>query len=200
MTKAKPQTRTILLDPAPKGDMKFVAGADHDEWNLRLTRLVLGALPLNQLDTEALNEASVATLSGMVDMKPADPVEGMLIGQLVVAHEAAMKLYRRAWASDPADYFEGHTKLLQLADKAQRTVALLSERLDQHRNRGQQQIVVKHVTVNADQAVVTDSLVTGNGIDATTKCLTARTDKSMEGIQPSQKETVPVVEGGQKAK
>jgi hypothetical protein len=34
-------------------------------------------------------------------------------------------------------------------------------RTDQHRTRGQQQIVVKHVTVHADQAVVTDQLVTG---------------------------------------
>ena len=61
----------------------------------------------------------------------------------------------------PDDYFEAHTKYLQLADKATRTVALLTERLDQHRGRGQQQIVVKHVTVNADQAVVTDTVVTG---------------------------------------
>ena len=38
---------------------------------------------------------------------------------------------------------------------------MLTERLDQHRGRGQQQIVVKHVTVNADQAVVTDTVVTG---------------------------------------
>ena len=58
-------------------------------------------------------------------------------------------------------YFEANTKYLQLADKATRTVAMLTERLDQHRGRGQQQIVVKHVTVNADQAVVTDTVVTG---------------------------------------
>ena len=38
---------------------------------------------------------------------------------------------------------------------------MLTERLDQHRSRGQQQIIVKHVTVNADQAVVTDTVVTG---------------------------------------
>jgi hypothetical protein len=52
---------------------------------------------------------------------------------------------------------------MALADMASRTVALLSERLDQHRNRGQQQIVVKHVTVNADQAVVADQVVTTGG-------------------------------------
>jgi hypothetical protein len=38
---------------------------------------------------------------------------------------------------------------------------MLTERLDQHRGRGQQQITVKHVTVNADQALVADNITTG---------------------------------------
>jgi len=60
-------------------------------------------------------------MAGVVDMKPADPVEGVLISQIVVANEAALSLYRRAWACDPADYFEAHTKYLAQADKAART-------------------------------------------------------------------------------
>jgi hypothetical protein len=43
-------------------------------------------------------------------------------------------------------------------------VALLTERLDHHRGRGQQQITVKHVTTNnvtADQAIIADSVTTG---------------------------------------
>jgi hypothetical protein len=38
---------------------------------------------------------------------------------------------------------------------------MLIERLDQHRGHGQQQITVKHVTVNGDQALVADSINTG---------------------------------------
>jgi hypothetical protein len=82
-------------------------------------------------------------------------VEGMLVTQIVVAHEAALDMYRRAW-SQPPEYFEARCRYLQLADKAQRTVALLTERLDRHRGAGQQQITVKHVTVNADNAIVGD--------------------------------------------
>ena len=37
----------------------------------------------------------------------------------------------------------------------------VDRKLHQHRGRGQQQSVVKHVTVNADQAVVADQVVTG---------------------------------------
>jgi hypothetical protein len=74
-----------------------------------------------------------------------------------------LAMYRKGW-SQPPEYFEGRTKYLQLADKAARTVALLTERLDHHRGRGQQQITVKHVTTNnvtADQAIIADSVTTG---------------------------------------
>ena len=129
-------------------------------------------------------------MAGVVDMKPADPVEGILIAQLVVANEAALIWYRRAWACDPNPHFEAHTKYLQLADKASRTVALLTERLDQHRGRGQQQITVKHVTVNADQAVVTDQVVTGNAKAAAS--LTGEPAKPMTILEPTHIEAAPV--------
>jgi hypothetical protein len=70
----------------------------------------------------------------MIDMKPTDPIEGALISQLVTASHA---MYRRAWALPP-EHFEARMKYLALADKAARTVAMLTERLDHHRGRGQQ--------------------------------------------------------------
>jgi hypothetical protein len=52
------------------------------------------------------------------------------------------------------------------------------------------------VTVNADQAVVTDQIVTDKGKETiATKLLKAGTDKPMGIIQPTQKEAVPE-EGG----
>src|SRR4051812_49945364 len=69
-------------------------------------------------------------------------------------------MYRKGWAQPP-EYFQARTKYLQLADKAARTLVLLTERLDHHRGRGQQQIVVKHVTVNAEQAMVAETITTG---------------------------------------
>jgi hypothetical protein len=183
----------------PKGNWKVLGGGDRDQWNERLSTLVTRALPVNQKDTETLSRAGSAVVAGVVDMKPADPIEGMLISQLVVANEAALHLYRLAWLNN-AEYFEASAKYLQLADKASRTVAMLTERLDQHRNRGHQQIVVKHVTVNADQALVTDSVVTGkhNEAASSARLLAAATENPMEIIEPMQKETVPVGGGGAK--
>ena len=150
----------IEVEPALKAELKAVGGGNLDQWNLRLLNLVIRALPVDQKNAETVSHAGSAVVAGLVDMKPTDPIEGMLMSQLVVVNEAALKMYRLAWLNN-AEYFEASTKYLQLADKASRTVAMLTERLDQHRGRGQQQIVVKHVTVNADQALVTDTFVTG---------------------------------------
>jgi hypothetical protein len=193
----------IEIHAAPKGEWKALGGSDRDQWNERLSDLVTGALPVKQTNAEAVSHAGSAVAAGIVDMKPADPVEGMLISQLVVTNEAALKLYQLAWRNN-AEYFEASAKYLQLANNATRTVAMLTERLDHHRNQGKQQIVVQHTTtVNANQAVVTDSVVTGKQNDAASsaKLLAAVTDKPMEIREvEKQKETMPVVGGGMKAK
>ena len=152
--------RTVALDPNPKGELKKLGGSQADVWNLRLTNLVIGALPSDQSNSDTAKAASSAVCHAIVDIAPADPIEGILIAQLMAANEAALSMYRKGW-SQPPEFFQARTKYLQLADKAARTVLMLTERLDHHRGRGQQQIVVKHVTVNADQAVVTDSITTG---------------------------------------
>ena len=90
---------TIGIDPAPKGEWKVLGGGDRDEWNQRLSRLVVNALPVDLRNTKSVLEAGSAVISGVVDMKPADPIEGMLLSQIVVANEAAMNLYRLGWAN-----------------------------------------------------------------------------------------------------
>ena len=108
----------------------------------------------------------------------------ILISQIMAAHEAALSMYRRAWALPP-EFFEARMKYLAQADKAARTSMMLTERLDNHRGRGQQQITVKHVTVNADQAVVTETVVTGkstNNSEPSSAQLAAVTDQPMTPI------------------
>jgi hypothetical protein len=163
--KAPPQPRSITIDPNPKGELKRIGGSLADEWNLRLLNLVGGSLPIDHSDRETSNEAIKAVIQATADIAPADPIEGILIAQLMAANEASLAMYRKGWAQPP-EYFAARTKYLQLADKATRTVMMLTERLDHHRGRGQQQITVKHVTTNnvtADQAIIADSVTTGGG-------------------------------------
>jgi hypothetical protein len=64
---------------------------------------------------------------------------------------------------------------------------MLTERLDQHRGRGQQQIALKHVSVKADQAVVADQVVSGRTKQASVAgFLTAGSDPVMEMIDPAE--------------
>ena len=153
----------IAIEANPKGERKHLGGSQYDAWNDRLSNLVASAVPVNLKNLEEVQASSIAIFSGMIDINSTDPIEAMLVGQLIAANEAALAMYRKGW-SQPPEYFEGRTKYLQLADKAARTVVLLTERLDHHRGRGQQQITVKHVTTNnvtADQAIIADSVTTG---------------------------------------
>ena len=139
-----------------------------------------------------------AALQGLVSIRPDDAIEGMIAAQMVAAHHAALELYRRAWL--PGQGFEVQSRYLALADKAARTVAVLTEALDRHRGRGQQQITVKHITVNADQAVIADQVVgnPGGGIRAetrSTRCTCPCTCHPAVGEIEADKAAVPVAGG-----
>ena len=199
MTKSesKANVRHIAIDPDPKGNHKPIGGADHDAWNDWLAQNTAAALPIDQRDEATAVKATVALYSGMIDLKPTDPIEGILISQIMVAHQTSLSMYRRAWAQPP-EYLEARLRYLALADKAARTAMMLTERLDNHRNKGKQQIVVQHTTtVNANQAVVTDSVMTGKSKEAesSAKLLTAAAENPMAIL-----EAVTAEGGGTKAK
>jgi len=154
MGEKKPTPIKLELHAESNGKNKRLGGSQFDDWNNRLSDLIASALPI---DKAQFLEGATAAAYGMLEINPADPIEAMIAGQLIVANEAALTMYRRAWAQ-PSEYFEARRKYLALADKAARTVVLLSERLDQHRSRGQQQIIVKHVTVKAENAMVAEKV------------------------------------------
>jgi hypothetical protein len=161
----KPRTINLMLKPEPnESNLKSLGGGNADEWNRRLNDLTINTLPVgHSKNGETITTAAVAVCRGTMDIAPADPVEGILIAQLMAANEASLAMYSKGW-SQPPEYFQARTKYLQLADKAARTVMMLTERLDHHRGRGQQQITVKHVTTNnvtADQAIIADNVCTG---------------------------------------
>ena len=165
----------LKLDPnKAESKFKLLGGGKTDEWNKRLSDLTVNALPIaHSKNKDAITEACLAVSYGVMDIAPADPVEGILIAQLMAANEAALAMYQKGWAQPP-EYFQARTKYLQLADKAARTVMMLTERLDHHRGRGQQQITVKHVTTNnvtADQAIIADSVTTGGAARAMSRLL-----------------------------
>jgi hypothetical protein len=207
--KAKPNKDSeaikLKLDPnKPEGEFKLLGGGKMDEWNKRLSDITVNALPIaHSKNKDAITEACLAVSYGVMDMAPADPVEGILIAQLMAANEAALAMYQKGW-SQPPEFFEARTKYLQLADKATRTVVMLTERLDHHRGRGQQQITVKHVTTNnvtADQAIIADSVTTGGAQNVASAALLAASSEIPMSILSEARLTDPVGVGeGTKSK
>src|SRR4029077_3911936 len=195
----------LNLDPnKPEGNRKSLGGGKADEWNDRLSHLTFNALPIaHSKNEESITAACEAVSYGAMDIAPADPVEGILIAQLMAANEAALAMYQKGWAQPP-EYFEGRTKYLQLADKAARTVMMLTERLDHHRGRGQQQITVKHVTTNnvtADQAIIAESVTTGGARNVVSPALLAASSGTPMPILSETRQPDPVgVGGGPKSK
>jgi hypothetical protein len=192
----------LKLDPNnPESKFKLLGGGKMDEWNKRLSDITVNALPIaHSKNKDAITEACLAVSYGVMDMAPADPVEGILIAQLMAANEAALAMYQKGW-SQPPEYFQARTKYLQLADKAARTVLMLTERLDHHRGRGQQQITVKHVTTNnvtADQAIIADSVTTGGAArgNAASPALLAASSEAPMRILDETKAPDPVGAGG----
>jgi hypothetical protein len=192
----------VMIETKP-GHHKDLGGGESENWNLRQMQLIVSALPgASARDKKSLAEVGSAVISGLMDVKPTDPVEGMLTSQMIVAHEAALDMYRRAW-SQPPEYFAARCRYLQMADKAQRTLAILTERLDRHRGAGQQSITVKHVTVNADNAIVGDvNPPPGGGLSAEIK---DQPHALGHAIQPAlwsenpQREPVPVASDAERS-
>src|SRR5215217_3260706 len=115
----------------------------------------------------------------------------------MAANEASLAMCRRGW-SQPPEFFQARTKYLQLADKAARTVVMLTERLDHHRGRGQQQITVRHVTTNnvtADQAIIAQSVTSAGGRAVPPGLLAARSETPMPILEEARLPD-PVVVGG----
>jgi hypothetical protein len=147
----------ILLDPNPVPKIKALGGGNDDRWNNRVATGLIGSLP-SSYSAKGIDDVANATASGLIHINPSDPIEGMLAAQMISAHESALSLRRLAW--HPEQSFVVKAKFLELADKATRSLAMLADALDRHRGKGQQTVVVKHVTVNAEQAVVADQVVT----------------------------------------
>lgn len=204
MTKPK-VIKLKFRDPnRSEGKLKALGGGRWDEWNLRLFDLTSNALPIaHSKNTEKITAASLAVSCGMMDLAPADPVEGILIAQLMAANEASLAMYCKAW-EQPPEFFTARTKYLQLADKAARTAMMLTERLDHHRGRGQQQITVKHVTTNnvtADQAIIAENVTTGAGRNIASPALPAANSGAPMPILDEIKRPDPVGVGrGEKTK
>ena len=106
-----------------------------------------------EADPDESLRATNHALSIFYEIKPEDPVEAMLICQLVGVHNTAMDLLQKSQAAYLS--FERRQQAMNQAVKLTRTYALQMEALKKYRNGGQQTVTVQHVNVGSGgQAIV----------------------------------------------
>jgi len=147
-------TTVVANDPDDlKGALKFIGGSRSDSWNNILANQAVETLWLKNSDKAARDQQYGATVAALAGIRPRDELEGMLAGQLLAAHNAAMECYRRAMIGEQT--FEGRRENLSQANKLSRTYAALLDALNRHRGKGQQKVTVEHVHVHqGGQAIV----------------------------------------------
>src|SRR3954471_24297905 len=135
------------------GDLKFLGGSASDDFNTILAHQVTTTLWFGRADEDDRAKFRAAAVAGLAGIGPRDELEGMLGAQLIAAHSAVIKCYRRAMIPDQT--FEGHRESLTQANKLSRTYVTLLEALNRHRGKGQQKVTVEHVHVHpGGQAIV----------------------------------------------
>jgi glutamate mutase epsilon subunit len=166
-TPAKPeqpaQKVMNLGDPASReGKLKMLGGSLSDDFNNVLANDAVKALWTKNSDSAFTDRQIAAVAGALVGIGPQDELEGMLAGQMIAAHSAAMECYRRAMIGEQT--FEGRKENLAQANKLSRTYTTLLEALNRHRGKGQQKVTVEHVHVHqGGQAIVGAVTAEGGG-------------------------------------
>jgi hypothetical protein len=98
-----------------------------------------------------------AALASILEIDPQDSVELMLATQMTTVHNMSLEMSRRVMLSEQT--FAGVDANINRATKLMRTFTAQIEALNKYRNKGKQQITVKHQNVNVNdggQAVIGD--------------------------------------------
>jgi len=181
--------------------LRSISGSDDHDFTFILVRQVVAALWRENCDFDERQED--ATFAAMIGMKPRDALEGMLIGQVIASHNAAMECYRRAMISEQT--FEARRENLNQANKLSRTFAALTEALDRHRGKGQQRITVEHVNVHPGGQAIVGAVTSGGGSSPNSKEQTRATREiTYEPSTPMRSpdpewEAMPIARGAGKA-
>lgn len=183
--------------------LKDLGGSRADAWNSSLSNYLARALPTSSESFAKGSQESekIAALVAVADCKPADPLEAILLAQIVSANATGLDLARRAWIKDQS--LEARTKFLALADRSARTVATLIEALNRHRGKGQQIVRVERVTVNEGGQAIVGAVAHRGGGNAVenekqphgSSALAYAPGAAMLGQVETQREAVPVAGG-----
>lgn len=115
----------------------------------------------NNRDTYDAGYVASAILEAMLELKPADSIEAMIISQMLVLQNQSMYYMSLAIQAEHAKNQDRHinnaTKLMRLFNEK-------LESLNRYRRKGEQRVVVQHVNVNEGGQAIVGNVVGGGDI------------------------------------
>ena len=155
------------------GEKGLVVEEPQELWNLTLfeatgtTDPELGihffnqAFETNCIQSDDLTSLANKTLVTMHGIGPQDTLEGMLVAQMVGAHNLGMTCMKRAMIKD--QYPDAIYRYAKLAYQFCRIFTKQLNTLNKHRGKGQQKVTVEHVHVNEGGQAIVGNINQGGG-------------------------------------
>lgn len=198
----EPSTTATNTSLGRTGEMKSIGGSQSDQWNTVLGAQVVQSIWTKHSDETIRSMQIDAAVAALEEVAPRDVLEGMMVAQMIAAHNAAMECYRRAMIGEQTS--ESRHSNLNQANKLSRSSAALLEALNKHRGKGQQKVTVEHVHVHAGgQAVVGTIERPGGGgrrklkEQPLAKQITHAPDPALRGAN-SERDAMPVPRNGER--
>ena len=123
-----------------------------------LSALLHQVVDLTQKDGKPDEYAINQMLAQIAAVEPRDGIEAMLATQMAVVHRAMLKSARSLRGSDTIPQQDSSGNLVT---KLARTFANQVEALKRYRSKGEQKVVVEHVTVNEGGQAIVGTVDTG---------------------------------------
>ncbi len=140
------------------GEDVFYMGTHDADLTNSIIGQMIGICSSGKKDSELFNQTTNASMAAILEIDPQDATELMLATQMVTVHNIAMEMSRRALLVDGQTDEVVNFNVNRMT-KLMRTYTAQMEALNKYRNKGKQQITVKHQHVNVNeggQAVIGD--------------------------------------------
>jgi hypothetical protein len=124
------------------------------------TSLLQDVVNLTQKDRKPDQYRINEMLAQIAAVELRDGVEAMLATQMVAIHHATLKAARQLRGSDNIPQQDSNSNMF---NKLARTFSSQVEALKRYRSKGEQKVIVEHVTVNEGGQAIVGSVGTGGG-------------------------------------
>ena len=132
---------------------------EHLDWALSQVDLLVSSFG-NKIKPDDIDHIN-GLIATIVAMRPSDPLELQLVTQLSVLHHQAMSMIASANRSSRLSCTSHED--LKMANLLWKTHSRCLSELIKYRKRGQQHIVVEHISIEAGSQAVIGSTINGRG-------------------------------------